>query len=349
MLKQVTSLILAATVSQAAGAQTGKENPFSFNGSYLGDTYYNMTGGLKTGGGFMGLANIMIGFDTEKAQWWKGGEFFINGASIHGKSLTENYLGDMQVASNIDAGNQTYMHELWFRQQLGPVSLTVGLQDLNADFMVSEGAGEFINSSFGVPPVIATGIPVPIFPLTGLGLAARWNISPEWTVQAAVFDGDQTSFDHNPHNIRWSLGEDDGLLTMGEMHYDSRFKLGAYYHSADNNYGVYAMADQPVTERLSLFTQLALAPRSKNHNNYSLGLGTNWFLTDEHALGIAATHAGLHPVKHKHETAIEWYYKYTLNSYIALQPDFQYIINPSGGETKLDNAIMGMVRLYINF
>ncbi len=257
MLKKITLILFVATVSVAANAQAKKQNPFSFEGAYVGDAYYNMTGGLKTGGGFMGIGNIKIGFDTEKARLWRGGSFFVNGASIHGKSLTDNYLGDMHVASNIDAGEHAYLHELWFRQQLGRVSLTLGLQDLNAEFMVGEGAGEFVNSSFGVPPVIGTGIPVPIFPLTGLGLSARWDINDRWAVQAALFDGNQTAFEHNPHNIHWDFGKDDGVFTIGEIHYNGRFKLGAYYHSADDNYGFYALADQPVTDRLGLFGQFA--------------------------------------------------------------------------------------------
>lgn len=349
MLKKITLIATLCGICPLMYGQSEKQNPFTFEGSYIGDTYYNAAGGLKTGGGFMGMGNITVGFDTEKARLWKGGSFFVNGASIHGRSLTENYLGDLQVASNIDAGEHIYLHELWFCQQFGSVSLELGLQDLNAEFLVSEGAGEFINSSFGVPPVIATGIPVPIFPLTGLGLSARWDIGKHWAVQTALFDGNQTAFEQNPNNVHWNFCEADGILTMGEVHYHERFKLGAYYHSADKNYGFFALADQPVTERLSLFGQLAFAPKSKNDNNFSLGLGANWFVTGKHAIGLAATHAGLHADGHLHETAVEFYYKYTLNNNFALQPDFQYIINPSGGETLFDNALMGMLRLHINF
>jgi porin len=255
----------------------------------------------------------------------------------------------MQVASNIDAGEHAYLHELWFRQQLGPMSFTLGLQDLNAEFMVSAGAGEFINSSFGVPPVIATGIPVPIFPLTGLGLAAQSDINDKWAVQGALFDGNQTSFDHNPNNVHWSFGKDDGVLAMGEVHFDGRFKLGAYYHSADSNYGFYVLADQPVSGRLAMFGQLAVAPKSKNENNYSVGLGANYLIAGRHTAGLAATHAGLHNTGHKHETAVELYYKYRLSDNIALKPDFQYIINPSGAEEKLPNALVGTLRLHVNF
>lgn len=359
MLKRILLFAITGAVSFAgrtqtyAQTQTGEQNPLSLEASYIGDTYYNISGGLGTGGGFMGMANIAVGFDTRKARLWKGGSFRINGASIHGKSLTEHYLGDLQVASNIDAGEHAYLHELWFRQGFdlrggrSELSFTLGLQDLNAEFMVTEGGGEFINSSFGVPPVIATQLPVPIFPLTGLGVTAQWNITPRWRVQAALFDGDQTPFEENPYNAQWHLGRDDGLLAMGEIHFDGRFKLGGYYHSAEKNYGFYALVDQPVGERVSLFGQLAIAPKRKNDNNYSLGLGVNYYLSERHTFGLAATHAGLHRAERKHETALEACYRFTVNDNLTLQPDFQYIINPSGTEQILKNAFVGMLRLVI--
>jgi porin len=332
-MKNIILIVAVMCVTYPARAQT-------FEASYIGDTYYNTMGGLKTGGGFMGMGNIRMGVDA-----WRGGEFLVNGASIHGKSLTDNYLGDLQVASNIDAGEHNYLHELWFRQRVGRVSATLGLQDLNAAFMVSEGAGEFVNSSFGVPPVIALGVPVPIFPLTGLGVAARWDIGGRWAVQGALFDGNQTSFDHNPHNVHWRFCTNDGMLAMGEVHFEERFKLGGYYHSADGNYGFYALADQPVGERWGLFGQVALAPRSMNENNFYVGGGVNYDVGEHSRTGLAVAHAGLHRLRHKHETAIEAYYKYEFSDNIAFQPDVQYILNPSGG----DNALVAILRSHINF
>lgn len=353
MLKKVALLAALCGVCPLLYGQSGKQNPFTFEGSYVGDAYYNAAGGLKTGGGYMGMGNLTVGFDTEKARLWRGGSFFVNGASIHGKSLTENYLGDLQVASNIDAGEHAYLHELWFRQQFGPVSLTLGLQDLNAEFMVSEGGGEFVNSSFGTPSVIALGVPVPIFPLTGLGLSARGDISERWAVQGALFDGVQTDFERNPHNVRWAMGKGDGLLTMGEIHFDGWFKLGAYYHSVDKNYGFHLSADQPLGERVGVFAQAVVSPKGRNDNHYYIGAGANLFgvfsKQRRDAAGLAVAHADLHRTEHKHETAIELYYKYQFTDNIALQPDIQYILNPSGGEAALDNALVGMLRLHVNF
>ena len=353
MLKKVTLIIAAAAISLAAGAQDKRHDPFSFEGSYIGDAYYNARGGLARGGGFMGMGNIAVGFDTGTAGWWRGGKFFVNGSSIHGRSLTENYLGDLQVASNIDAGEHAYLHELWFRQALGPVTLTAGLQDLNAEFMVTEGGGEFINSSFGTPSVIALGVPVPIFPLTGLGFMARWDISDRWAVQGALFDGIQTDFERNPHNIRWALGRGEGVLAMGEVHFDGRFKAGVYYHSAEGNYGVHFSADQPLGERVGVFAHGVVSPKSKNENNYYVGVGANlsgvFDKQERDALGLAVAHAGIHSAAHKHETAVELYYRYDFSDNIALQPDVQWIVNPSGGGERLPDALVGMLRLHISF
>ncbi len=52
---------------------------------------------------------------------------------------------------------------------------------------------------------------------------------------------------------------------------------------------------------------------------------------------------------HNHETAVELYYKYQFNDNFALQPDVQYIINPSATGVALDNALVGMLRFHINF
>lgn len=345
-MKKIVLMIIICVVPAFIHGQ------FIFEGSYTGDTYYNMSGGLKTGGGFMGMASIAVEFDAGAAGLWDGGTFRAAGMSIHGKSLTENYLGDIQVASNIDAGEHTCLHELWFRQQAGPVTVTLGLQDLNSEFMVSGGGGEFVNSSFGTPSVIALGVPVPIFPLTGLGVTAKWDISVRWSVQGALFDGLQTDFERNPHNIRWTLGRGDGMLAMGEIHLDGRYKFGAYYHSTDDNYGFHLSADQPLGERVGLFGQAVFSPKNKNENNCYIGLGANFagvFSRRRDSAGVAIAHAGLHRALHKHETAIELYYKYNFSDNIALQPDIQYILNPSGGEERLTDALAGIVRLNVSF
>src|SRR5574344_2020427 len=221
-------LLLFVALSLTIGAKAGDSSsegstisvsPFEFEASYIGDFYCNATGGIKTGVGFLGMANLKVGFNTEAAGWWKGGSFFINGASTHGKSPTENFTGDFQVVSNIDAGDLIYLHELWFHQDFSKINFTIGLQDMNVQFVASENGSYYLNSSFGVPPVISGNIPVPIFPLTGLGLSAIWNINDNVSWLAAMFDGSPTDFENNPYNLYWDWDEDDGLFIISEFDY----------------------------------------------------------------------------------------------------------------------------------
>jgi porin len=381
MQRKAGLFIVLISVFQLLHAQEESlsKETVKFEASYAGDVYANAAGGLKTGGGYMGMGNLKIAFDTGKASWWKGGSFFINGASIHGKSLSGNFSGDLQIASNIDAGTHAYLHELWFKQEFKKISFTIGLQDANAEFMVSENGAEFINSSFGVPPVVSCNVPVPIFPLTGLGISAKWNINDIFTWQTAVFDGNQGSFENNPYNLNWRLSKDDGLFLVTEFHINTKpnkpngiYKLGYFYHSGinefdkktrttnnifRNNYGFYLIADQMVFERdnrkIGLFIQVAAAPKSKNEHAYYLGLGANYYgifsKKGKDILGLAVAHVDLQKTKHKHETTLELYYKWQFNENFAIQPDIQYIINPSGTSEKLTNALLGILRLYVDF
>lgn len=334
------------------------ENTFDFEASYVADAYANLRGGLQTGGDYMGMANLRMGFDTEKAGWWRGGRAFVNGASIHGRSLSQRLAGDLQVASNIDAGEHVYLHELWYAQQLGCVELRAGLQDANVQYMNSENACQFLNSSFGVPPVLSGGQPMPIFPLTGLGFSAAWSTG-KWTVQAAVFDGCPLPFEQNPHNLRWSLDRKSGVLAMGEVHArlgGGGYKLGTYYHSQQRNYGFYALIDQPVwragARHLDLFGQLALSPSAEQHAYYG-GLGANLFgvfAPERDAVGLAVAALDLRRAVHRGETAVEFYYRYTFaDGHFCFQPDVQYIINPAGTTEHLKNALLAILRMTVTF
>ena len=108
------------------------ESPFLFEASYTGDIVNNLKGGIKSGSCYLGMANLHINFDVGKAGWWNGAQFYVNAANTHGTSPTAKLLGDMQVASNIDAGNHSFIQELWMKQTIKNVEITAGLQDLSS-------------------------------------------------------------------------------------------------------------------------------------------------------------------------------------------------------------------------
>ena len=394
--KSLTSVdsILALSFNKVEELNTGdklneKARPFGKNrnehlftqeASYTGDLVGNLTGGKKTGAVYLGIANIKIGFETKNIGLWECGEFFINGAATHGSMPSEKLFGDFQVASNIEAGNHTYLHELWYKHTFENVQIKFGLQDLNSEFVTNEYAGSFINSSFGIPSLISDNIPVPIFPLTALGISGKYHINEDITVQAALFDGLPESFENNQYNLNWNVSDNDGVLVFTELQFSASinnlpgtFKTGYYHHSHlresnektgisetifDNNYGFYAVVDQTIFEAndncgLGLFAQLAVSPGNINMHNYYLGGGIHYqgLFDDngEDSFGLAFANAGFNRDEMKNETTIEMFYKTTVTENLFLQPDIQYIINPAGSESKLNNALAVFMRFGINF
>ena len=383
-IKILLFVIMAVLIYKVNAQDIGKtilqENPFSFEAFYVGDLCYNFKGGIKRGSAFLGMGNLKLGFDTRKARLWKGGQIFINGATTHGDSPSGNLVGDFQVISNLDAGDHIYLHELWFKQSFGPVELTLGLQDLNVEFLVCEQGVHFLNSSFGVPPVVSSNIPAPIFPLTAIGITFKCGISKNATWLGAVYDGCQTAYKHNVYNTNWHLKPEDGLLLISEMHYSplifkkqAKYKAGIYYHTglkqADeisgelqvvfkDNKGLYCIIDQDLwihpdsIKKLGVFVQFAASPR-QNINNYYIGGGLTFsglFLRDRNdvlCLGIA--HAGFNGLIEKHETTVELSYRYNVNENIYVKPDVQYVMNPMGTGEDLDDALVGILRFGLNF
>lgn len=369
-------LVIAVSL-QADNDSTKQASPFLFTASYIGENVFNLSGGIKTGYNYLGFANLNLTFDTEKAGLWKHGVFFINAANTHGKTPSENLFGDLQIASNIEAGNHTYLQELWYRHRLEKVELTVGLQDMNAEFANTENGGLFLNSSFGIPPTFSLNLHAPIFPLTSLGITAKWQISDRFIWLNGVYDGTPTDFGKNPYNINWQFKKGDGILGVSEMQYLSQnkqrpgtYKLGIFAHnhiiertfsnlpdSLDTNtWGLYGIIDQQIwqlnNKKINGFLQIGYSPSEVSANDFYLGAGMNFtgFLCKAHddELGIAIAHAHLAHANDS-ETAIEITWHKPLLRYFYLQPDIQYIIHPSGKNSGLKNVLAAFLRFGFEF
>ncbi len=364
----LTSLGVMNSFSQELGNSQEEESAFSYDGSYVGDVVNNLSGGIKTGTNYLGMANIGLGFNTETAKWWKGGEAYVNIGNTHGDTPSADLIGDIQVASNIEAGDMTFLYEFWFKQSLGNFDITLGVQDLNANFVVTENGGLFLNSSFGVHTVMSDNISLPIFPVTALGANVSWQASESLNWQFAIFDGTPNS--RNPYNTNLIIGEEDGYLLVTELKLEKSlikglsgtYKLGGYYHNHEyadagphENGGAYIIADQNITKKLALFTQIGFSPSNINDHNHFVSFGCNYknFSTkranDEMGLAVAYFGMDRGDINVKHETAIEATYKCCINENIYLQPDVQYIINPAGTEEKLDNAFVASLRFGVEF
>ena len=370
-------LLLACAISYGlcgvAQETDSSSTAITLDASYVGDFVYNMHGGLQQGGVFLGMASLGMLIETEKLGLWKHGSLHIHGKSLHGKSPSEQLVGDFQVLSNIDGGEHTYLHEFWYSQTIGISNITVGLQDANVELVTSAYGSHFINSSFGIPSLIADNVPIAIFPLTNLGITFTTELHEKLRFVAAVYDGKPTHFDINRYNTDWKLQKEDGILSFVEFQYRAKethtYKLGYYNHSGlqefndslqkyndvfTRNYGVYGIIDQKLWQQeeskqsFGIFVQGALSPKSINEHSVYIGGGAVYSGLGgrENVLGLAIAHARFNAGLVS-ETAIELSYKAQLFSNVSIQPDVQYIIKPYGVGSNTPNALVGILRFTV--
>ena len=387
MIKQKTIIVLFILVFGLNSFSQESNEFIDFEASYVSDMISNFSGGLNQASAYLGMIDLIVTINTKNAGLWKNGELYVQIENTHGANPAADIVGDFQCFSNIDNGDYTYLYQLWYHHNFNKLSFTVGIHDLNSEFFVSEYSGEYVNSSFGIMPVASMNVSVPIFPKNVLGFIARYDFENNFTVQAAIYDGNPLSLDEDPYGMNYSLSSKDGFFSVGEVHYNysndnnlnGTYKLGGFYHNGDfdsfkdttasisGNYGFYIIADQKIISideevgrSLGLFTQIGVSPKDRSINSLYWALGINFYgpfvKRAEDVFGIAVANALMSSysvdmskgVMDKSEIAIECFYKLKLTENISLQPEVQYIINP-GVDSSLNNAFVGLIRTYISF
>ena len=215
---------------------------------YSADFLHNTYGGLDTTDAqvFRGLFNLSLTLDTEAMDLWDGGTFFINFQQIHGRDISEEYVGDIQALNNNDAPDRTQVAEYWYEQSFfdGKLRTKLGKMDANADFAYVDYGLEFINSSAGLVP----NIPMPTYPDGALGAAVFIEPTDWFYAGAGVYDGQGVG-------SRWgfetAFHETDTSFTIFELgvrpvfeiagrRLPGTYRAGGWYHS-----GSYEIIEQP--------------------------------------------------------------------------------------------------------
>jgi porin len=347
------------------------------------DVAANFTGGIQAGVAHTGLINLNFAMNTEQMNLWDNGTFRFHIQNTYGQKPSQDLVGDIQVFSNIEHGNYTYLFQFWYKHQMGDFSLLLGKHDLNKSFFASDLAGAYINSSFGIMPLAPLNVPVSIFPNTTLGMVGKYEINKNLALQGGLYNGKPGKITHSNFGTDLNLKKDNGLFYIGEFHLENLFmgktgtyKIGGYHHSGKfqhpvNNQsvqrggsGMYFIADQMIysekqnnKEGLATLLQLGYSPGNHALNDFYAAYGLNYSglfsssSTDQ--LGLAVAHASVNNKLHtiddgnykSCETVFELTYKYPLPWNLVIQPDFQYIIHP-GMKSTFSNAFVGLFRIH---
>lgn len=278
---------------------------------YTGESYTLANGGMsqRQVTNYRGNLDFVLTLDSEKLGWWEGGRVFVYTNNVHGRPLSAQEVGDFQFFSNIDSTIRhdpatgeferprfTAVGEYWLEQNLldNTIRLKVGKQDANADFAFTDLGGDFVHSSFGLPPTI----PLPTWPSQALGVASFWKLTEDLTFASGVYDGTLSS---GPQGARWgfdTLGKNGAislfqleLLTQSgpQKQHPGTWRVGAWHHSDNSvwtefstgpaartfaqNYGFWASVDRMLWKEsyadddqqgLSAFFQCSFAPQDRN-------------------------------------------------------------------------------------
>jgi len=250
----------------------------------------NVTGGSKQGFEYDGLTTMLLQLDTKRAFGWYGGVFNASALQYHGRSLSADNLQNLQTVSGIEADRAFRLWELWYDQKFldeDRLSVRVGQQSLDQEFMVSQNSLLFVNTMFGWPMVPSADMPGggPAYPLSALGVRFKARPTDSVTVLAGVFNGAPASNTNgdaqmiNPSGTQFPLN--GGTLAIAEVQYSypalgsmiyanepappSRvYKLGVWYNSE-------SFGDQRFDNTgLSLADPASTGIAQQHHGNYSI-------------------------------------------------------------------------------
>jgi porin len=227
-----------------------EELGLQFGAASIDDGLGNPLGGVRQGAIYEGRLELFLNVDFERVLGWSGATLHANAYQIHGRGLSGNDIGNLLLVSNIEADRSTRLFDLWLEQEFFDRKVSVRAGRLGADdeFVTSQYAASFVNSTFGWPGILAVNLPSggPAYPLATPGIRVRGAPTAELSLSAAVFNGDPGGPGTGDPQRRNASGTSFRLsgdaLVIAEAAYainqdpdasgrPRTIKLGAWYHA----------------------------------------------------------------------------------------------------------------------
>ena len=190
----------------------------------VSDMLGNTTGGQSQGGTYSGLLNLGLAADLQKAVGWEGASFKNTWLWLYGNDVSSKFIGNSLTASSIAGQPAFRCYELWLQQNLlhDAISLRGGMIPVDTEFMVSDTANLFVNSTFGPPAVFTMNMPNggPTYPMATPGLRLALQPSSWLTLRSAFTQGNPFSQQDNKYGFDWNFGQAGGLLNINEAEAD---------------------------------------------------------------------------------------------------------------------------------
>jgi porin len=241
----------------------------------------NLTGGVRQGARYEGLTDLNLRIDLRRSFHWRG-EIYARAYQIHGRGLTGDNLGNLNVVSSIEAARTTRLNELWYEHHFDYWRLRIGQQSIGTEFLNPESARLFVNATFGWPTLPSLDLPSggPSYPLGTPAVRLRVDPQEGLTMFLGLFNGDPTGAGVGGSQLADASGTafrtNDGAFVIGEIRYNPEssdkngtYSFGSWWNSERFRDQRFDTSGVPLASPLSSGTAL------RHNGDYSLYVSTN--------------------------------------------------------------------------
>ncbi|HET7203651.1 MAG TPA: carbohydrate porin [Steroidobacteraceae bacterium] len=351
-------VVLAATGSTARAAE--------LHAAWTGDFASVVDGGVQRGERHMGL--VELAFDHVFAIAQRDVTLYVAGQHVYGGGFSEEWVGDLQTVSNVDADRGTRVLEAWLDVPLtDTLSMRVGRYDFNSEFDAVDPAGLFLHSSHGIGPDISqTGAAGPsIFPRTALAVRLQCDFEGDHAVRGVALDlesesdGDVPFFEGPMFALEYEFGPGGTLWKAGAWGFTRSRESLAAPDDRDREYGAYASVQHRIAGSWVGYARVGMANEDVSRLGSYAGAGLvhqgGLLSTRADTVGIAVAHARNGDAYRAAmredgtattaaETAVELTWRVPLGEHVVLQPDVQYVFDPDTNPA-IDDAFVVMLRV----
>lgn len=353
----------------------------TIDSSFLYSPFMKTAGGSNGEGSEKGysLFSLGVSLDTEKANLWNGGKFFAlyQRKTGYGLSGEDGAMGDYYGFDGWDIAQINQISEYWYQQTLfnGKIRLKFGKQDSNTDFGYLNSGWDFMNSAFSVNPTT----PLPTCPRPPFGFMTEVNPKEWLSLRDGIYSKDSIPFNITELEFKPMIKKMPGRYMLGAWEMSDSNGMGVatgvendetVYNYFNRNYGFYFNFEQMVYKEqknnpddmqgLVIFGQAGMSPANKNDlSKYgALGLHYKGIIPKRDndlagvALGCGNFASRLNNITYDYggrvgsETVLEGFYRFFVTKWFYLQPDVQFIMNPSG---VYDSSVAIGIRSVITF
>jgi carbohydrate-selective porin OprB len=320
-MHRTTLLVVCLGAGVTAWAQeegAGLRRRFEENGVTAGAAY--ITEGFTDGraGAALGNLTARLELDLRRLHFFRG-QVFTSVQALHGSGVNDRLVGAAQCPSNLEDHPFRKWGEVWYADAYagGKARVRAGRQYADRDFGVVEASADFLNAAFGALPTA----PMPTYPDPHLGAAAWIAPSSAVSLGAGAYAGGFDVFETRTRPF-------------------ARDTVAFGIWRKDGDHGMYATAEHRFTSDAgppcAVFARWGHAQAD---------------LESYAAAGIVYANAGLGvtavgPAGKPREVVGELFYKRRVGGRFSIQPDAQYIANPTGNAARRPVWVAG-IRLTI--